>query len=161
MRTIKAVLVPTDFSEASAQALEHACGLADTFGAALHLMHVVDDPFMRSGFAELYGALPPDYFDNLAKEARARLEALLTPGDAAKYSAVFITRVGLPAREILDYLTTHDDIDVVVMSTAGRGAVGRLLLGSVAEKIVRAAPCPVLIIHPRDRAESGAAPRAA
>ena len=161
MRTIKTILVPTDFSAASAQALEYARDIADTFGASLHMIHVVENPFMPAGYMEVSSWLPPDYLDSLDKTARTRLEAQLTPEETAKYSAVFITRLGVPASEILDYLSTHREIDLVVMATAGRGAVGRMVMGSVADKIVRAAPCPVMTIHPRERSASGATTHAA
>ena len=161
MRTIKTILVPTDFSAASAHALEYARDIADKFGASLHVIHVLENPFVAAAYTEMYTALPADYLDNLDKAARTRLEAQLTPDETARYRAIFITRLGVPAREILDYLSTHGEIDLVVMATAGRGAVGRLVMGSVADKIVRAAPCPVLTIHLHDRSENGAAPRAA
>ena len=161
MRTIKTILVPTDFSAASAHALEYARDIADTFGASVHMIHVLENPFVPGGYMEMYTPLPADYFDSLDKSARTRLEAQLTPDETAKYAAVFVTRLGVPAREILDYLSTHAEIDLVVMASAGRGAVARLMMGSVADKIVRAAPCPVLTIHPHDRSKSDATPRAA
>ena len=161
MRTIKTILVPTDFSPASAHALEYARGLADGFGASLHMIHVVEHLFLPGSYMETYPGLPADYFDNLDKAARERLAAQLSPDETAKYSAIFVTRVGLPAREILDYLAAHAEIDLVVMATAGRGAIGRLVMGSVADKIVRAAPCPVLTVHAPDHSQSDAAARAA
>lgn len=161
MRTIKTILVPTDFSAASLHALEYARDIADTFGASLHLIHVLENPYVAGGYMEMYAPPPADYLDSLDESARGRLEEQLTPEEKAKYSAVFLTRMGAPAREILDYLSANAEIDLVVMATAGRGRVARLVMGSVAEKIVRAAPCPVLTINPHDRSETGAAPRAA
>ena len=161
MRTIKTILVPTDFSPASAHALEYARGIADRFGASLHLIHVVEHPYLPGGYMEMYPGLPAGYFDNLDKAARERLEAQLGPDEAAQYSAAFVTRLGVPAREILDYLSTHTEIDLVVMATAGRGAIGRLVMGSVADKIVRAAACPVLTVHAPDHSQSDAPTRAA
>ena len=78
-----------------------------------------------------------------------------------KYCAVFVLRMGEPARQILEYLKEQPAIDLVVMATAGRGGVARLMMGSVADTIVRAAPCPVLTIHPPDHAERGSTYRAA
>lgn len=136
-------------------------GIADRFGASLHMIHGVEHPFLPGSFMETYPGLPADYFDSLEKAARERLEAQLSPDETAKYSAIFVTRIGVPAREVLDYLAAHAEIDLVVMATAGRGAIGRLVMGSVVDKIVRAAPCPVLTVHAPDHSQSDAPPRAA
>ena len=82
------------------------------------------------------------------ERATARdLEALLTAEEKAQYGAVLVRRTGAAAHEILDYLREQGDIDLVVMATHGRGAAARLMMGSVADKVVRAAPCPVLTIR--------------
>ena len=65
------------------------------------------------------------------------------------------------ATEILDYVRNHGAIDLIVIATGGRGAVSRLMLGSVTDKIVRKAPCPVLTVHPHDREDTVGTPRAA
>ncbi len=151
MHPVNTILVPTDFSPASRLALRYACQVADVFGAALHIIHVVDNPFAPAASSEMYAALPADYLEEVDRFTRAELEAQLTREEKARYSAVFVMRLGAPARQILDYLNEHGDIDLIVMATAGRGSVARFMLGSVADKIVRAAPCPVLTLHQPDR----------
>jgi len=151
MHPVNTILVPTDFSPASRLALRYACQVADVFGAALHIIHVVDNPFAPADSSEMYAALPPEYLEEVDRLTRAELEAQLTSEEKARYSAVFVMRLGAPARQILDYLNEQRAIDLVVMATAGRGGVARFMLGSVADKIVRAAPCPVLTLHQPDR----------
>jgi nucleotide-binding universal stress UspA family protein len=146
MAAIKNILVPTDFSEASRQALRYACNLADTVGASLHLLHVTENPYFTSGYMEVY-APPPEYFAQVEQQARKGLEEALTPVERQRTRATLVRRTGSPATEILRYLRERDDIDLVVMATHGRGAVARLMMGSVADKVVRAAPCPVLTIR--------------
>ena len=161
MRVIKIILVPTDFSAASKRALRYACDVADAFGASVHIMHVLVNPFAPGASTDTYPMPPDDYLENLDRQARAELEAQLTPEEKVKYMAAFIIRVGAPAQEILQYVRENGAIDLVVMATAGRGGVARLLMGSVADKIVRAAPCPVLTLHPEDQANAELAYRAA
>jgi nucleotide-binding universal stress UspA family protein len=157
MQPIKIILVPTDFSPASQRALRYACNLAEGVGASLHVVYVMQNPV----YSELY--LPPsgDYLEELEKRSRAELQDQLNDAEKRKYCAVFVLRVGDPAHQILEYLNEQPAIDLVVMATAGRGGVARLMMGSVADRIVRAAPCPVLTIHPPDRAEPGSTYRAA
>lgn len=69
--------------------------------------------------------------------------------------------MGYAATEILNYVRDHGAIDLIVIATAGRGAVSRMLMGSVTDRIVRTAPCPVLTVHPHDRKETVGTPRAA
>ena len=161
MRVIKIILVPTDFSAASKRALRYACDVADAFGASVHIMHVLVNPFAPGASTDTYPMPPDDYLENLHRQARAELDAQLTPEEKVKYMAAFIIRVGAPAQQILQYVRENGAIDLVVMATAGRGGVARLLMGSVADKIVRAAPCPVLTLHPEDQANAEFTYRAA
>jgi universal stress protein A len=161
MAAIKTILVPTDFSPASDQALTYARQLADTFDASLHLLHVIENPFAPGAFMEMYTPPPGDYVGALEREARARLEGLLTEDDKARYGAVLAIRTGAAAHEILEYLQAHGDINLVVMATAGRGGVARLMMGSVTDRLVRSAPCPVLTLHPHETESRGTGHRAA
>ena len=161
MEPIKVILVPTDFSPSSGRALRYACSVADAFGASLHIIHVLENPFVPAAYNEMYLPPPGDYLEELGRRRRAELEAQLTAEEKRKYSAVFVMRVGAPAQEILAYLNEQGAIDLVVMATAGRGGVARLMMGSVADKLVRSAPCPVLTLHPPDRADAGPTYRAA
>jgi universal stress protein A len=147
MTRIKNILVPVDFSDASKQALRYACELADTFEASLHVLHAVENPYLPSGYMEFY-APPQEFFEQIEQEARKQLETLLTREEQARYGAVLVHRTGGPAQEILDYVRAQGHIDLIVMATHGRGGVARLMMGSVADKVVRAAPCPVLTLRP-------------
>jgi universal stress protein A len=153
MQRIKTILVPTDFSAASARALSYARNIADAFGATLHLLHVFENPFAAGAFLDMYTPAPDDYVERMEGQALTHLETLLTPEQRARYAPVFAARMGLPAQQILQYAEEHGAIDVIVLATGGHGRVARLLLGSVADKIVRTAPCPVLTVHPHDRTE--------
>jgi universal stress protein A len=146
MTRIKNILVPVDFSDASKQALRYACELADTVEASLHVLHAVENPYLRGGYMEFY-VPPQEFFEQVEQEARKRLETLLTKEEQARYGAVLVHRTGLPAQEILNYERAQGHIDLIVMATHGRGGVARLMMGSVADKVVRAAPCPVLTLR--------------
>lgn len=158
MPAVKSILVPVDFSANSKYALAYASQLAGTFGASLHVVHVLDDSFALAGYLETYAG---DYIETAAQQAGAELEALLTPEQKARSSAALVVRIGKPASEILAYLAEHREIGLVVMATAARGRVARLMLGSVTQTVVRAATCPVLTLHPHDHVGEGAGHRAA
>ena len=157
MQPIKTILVPTDFSAPADRALAYARSLADACGASLHLLHVIEDPFAGGVYMGMVGAPPEGYFEHLDQQSRARLAGLLTEADQKKYSVVLATRMGQAVTEILGYVRDHGAIDLIVIATAGRGAVARMLMGSVTDKIVRMAPCPVLTIHPHDRRDTSEA----
>lgn len=142
MAAIKQVLAAVDFSEASDHALETAKHFARTFGAGLHLLHVIPDPYAQPWAVEATGSAIPDLLRQWESEAGSRLEGLKPTGIVSRA----VVRVGNPYHEIVEY-ATQEGIDLVVMGTHGRGPIGHLLLGSVAEKVVRQAPCPVLTVR--------------
>jgi nucleotide-binding universal stress UspA family protein len=153
---IRNILVPTDFSSGSDAALACARELASAVGASLHLMHVVENPFAPGGFMEMY-PLPPGYVPSELEAAAAqRLEGCLTPDDKSARHATITTSMGVPAREILQRLDQEPPIDLVVMATHGRGGVARMVMGSVADKVVRGARCPVLTLKECDGYGRGA-----
>jgi nucleotide-binding universal stress UspA family protein len=144
---IRNILVPTDFSEGSDAALACARELAAATGATLHMMHVVENPFAPGGFMEMY-PLPVGYLPaELEKTAHERLQSCLSADDTAMCHATFSTTIGIPAREILQRLDEEPKIDLVVMATHGRGGVARMVMGSVADKVVRGAHCPVMTLR--------------
>jgi nucleotide-binding universal stress UspA family protein len=146
MIALKRILVPTDFSESSGAALAYAREFAKTFGASLHLLHVIQDPYTQPWAAESFPAPLAEMLADWQTQAGARLSALLPEHE--QRDAVVATVVGSPFHEIVRYASEHE-IDLVVIGTHGRGALGHMLLGSVAEKVVRKAPCPVLTVrHP-------------
>ena len=158
MNAVNSILVPVDFSASSKHALAYAIQLADTFGASLHVIHVLDDSFALGGYLEMYAG---DYMETAARQAAAELEDLLTHEQKVRYDVALAARVGKPAPEILRYLAEHREIDLVVMATAGRGRVARFMMGSVTDRVLRAAPCPVLTVHAHDHVEEGTGNRAA
>ncbi|HTM02089.1 MAG TPA: universal stress protein [Vicinamibacterales bacterium] len=144
--TITRVLVPTDFSETSDAALDFARVIAETFGASLHLVHVFEDPFVAGAFAESYAALPPDMRTALIEDATTRLHQRLPECDRNRFHATTEVVSGISASAIVEYARNHK-IDLIVMGTHGRTGVAHVLMGSVAERVVRTATCPVLTVH--------------
>jgi len=154
MNPLKNILVPTDFSEMAQSALTYAKVLAEVFGAALHLVHVAQDPITCVPIMEpnmSTAAVLAQVRDELGRDARQRLSTALGEAEQKKFRSKWELRWGIPYVEIDDYAARHG-IDLIVMGTHGRGAIGGLFLGSVADKLVRKAPCPVLVVRPPARA---------
>lgn len=158
---IRKVLVPTDFSAASELALDYAKALADQYGASLHLLHVLEDPFIAGAWSsEIYVADAPQLRASLRLEASRRLERILPPDERARFNVTTQVMAGAPAQAIRD-VADEGRFDLIVMGTHGRAGMAHLLLGSVAEKVVRTAPCAVLTVRGDTRAretEPDAAP---
>jgi len=148
MIKITQILVPTDFGEAADAALVYARELALRFSARLHLLHVADN-LPLSTFAEAYPDMAMDLQAELEKTARDQIAARLLDSDGsgpATTPAVITSPA--PVMSIVDYAKTNH-IDLIVMGTHGRGLLGHVMMGSVAERVVRLAPCPVLTVrHP-------------
>ena len=146
MITIKNVLVATDFSDTSASALNYGREFARTFGATLHVPHVVENGLMWAG-PEAAGINFVQLQAELAAAARETLDRIVTAEDRAQLKAVTAVRTGhSPALAIAAYAKA-ERIDLILMGTHGRGMMGHLLMGNVAEKVVRIAACPVLTVH--------------
>jgi len=137
MLPIRTILHPTDFSEHSAYALWLACALARDHGARLVLVHVAAPPTAVYG-GDILIPVPPDSHD----EERQRLDQLQVPDTVPTERHLM---EGDAATRILD-VAEKTGSDLVVMGTHGRTGLARLLMGSVAEQIVRKAPCPVLTV---------------
>ncbi|MFN8061944.1 MAG: universal stress protein [Vicinamibacterales bacterium] len=148
MITLKNVLVPTDFSEPSAVALKYGLALAEAFGARLHLLHAVEDPFTYPWAAEAY-VNPDEIVARHRQEASAEMRKLVTDEQRTKYDVQFVVDIARPFLSVVDYAKKHD-VDLIVMGTHGRGAIAHLLIGSVAENVVRKAPCPVLTVRSQE-----------
>jgi nucleotide-binding universal stress UspA family protein len=138
MLPIRTILHPTDFSPQSGAAFQVACALARDYGARLILLHVKPPEII---YGEGY-VLPPDP-EVVRKELQAQLDRLQPPGPGLRVERLL--REGDAAWGILD---AAEDVhpDLIVMGTHGRTRVGRLLMGSVAETVLRKAPCPVLTV---------------
>ena len=150
MIALKQVLVPTDFSETSDSALRYGKALAGAFGATLHVVHIVEQPYGQPWAVEAYGFSLATLQDEWIKDAKSRLAASLSDEEKTKIKAVATTVLGHPVMEILRY-ATDNAIDLIVMGTHGRGPLGKMVLGSVAERVVRRAPCPVLTVRTTER----------
>jgi nucleotide-binding universal stress UspA family protein len=150
MIVLKTILVPTDFSDTSEVAVRYGKALADRFGAQLHLIHVVQEPFGQPWAVEAYGASLAALQNDWVNEARTRLEEVIPPAERARYGATLAIVLGHPVVEILRY-ASEAQIDLIVLGTHGRGPLAHAVIGSVAERIVRKAPCPVLTVHHPER----------
>jgi nucleotide-binding universal stress UspA family protein len=141
MIALKRILVPHDFSETSAAAVRYAVALARNFGAKLYFLYVG-----RQAVNEFDVEFPIGLEGALEDGIHERLLRLVTPEEDAELSPEFVVRSGVPAAEIVRY-AEDASIDLIVMGTHGRGFVGHVMMGSVAERVVRTAPCPVLTVR--------------
>jgi nucleotide-binding universal stress UspA family protein len=144
MPRIARIMVPTDFSVPADAALDYARDLARQFGASIDLVHVFDDPFTSGAFlGDGTMVMPVELREALENHAREQLDvrhavhAATLPGS----STAFL--LGPPAKRLVER-AKEEKADLIVMGTHGRTGLGHLFLGSVAERVVRTATCPVL-----------------
>lgn len=130
------VLIPTDGSQGAQAAVEHGLEIAHQYDAIVHALYVVDTRVSRSG----------PLLEALRREGREAVRKLEVAGTRAGLDVTTEIGEGVPYEEILQYIATHG-IDVVVMGTKGRSGVDRVLMGSVAERVVRHSPVPVLTVR--------------
>ena len=150
--SINRILVPVDFSAHSEKAIRYATTLANRFGAQVTLLHVVEDPFVTGAWqAEAFVPNMPELLNDLVKAADAQIAELktrlLSQGTIAQAAVI----TGQPAREIV----THAEagrFDLIVMGTHGRTGLPHAFLGSIAERVMRKAPCAVLTVRETDPA---------
>ena len=144
---IERILCPIDFSQYSEHALHYALAFAQAHDAELELMHVVELPFLPS--SSLLGL--PDLrvpIEDIEREAHRRLGELVEQSKEVHGKLTALVTVGTPFLEIIRRAKERE-IDLIVVGTHGRSGLKQLLIGSVAEKVVRKAPCPVLSVkHP-------------
>jgi universal stress protein A len=149
MISLKNILVATDFSEPSEVAVRYGRTLAEAFDARLHILHVVPDSLALPWATMADGLAMADVQRHWEEDAIERLQRMLPESDRAAVRAVLATRTGDPVRQITGY-ATDAHADLLVLGTHGRGPVAHILMGSVAERVVRTAPCPVLTVrHPQ------------
>ena len=152
---IKRILVPLDFSTNSARALDYARGVALEFGAAIHLVHVCEVPSMMTASMDAYALAYTDWSQRLGEEANVQLLR-----EATRLNGVpFTTEVlfGNAASSIIDAADANH-ADMIVMGTHGHGPVMHLVMGNVAERVVRGASCPVLTVREPRRREASKEP---
>ena len=144
MIDVKNILLPTDFSEPALAATKYALEFARRFGATLHLLHVIEDPVL---YLPMFESYPLPSREDFEEYARTRLENWILPEDAEGVEMQLSWVHGRPFIEILQAAKIRK-ADLIVLGTHGRGMAAHLLVGSVAEKVVRKAPCPVLSVRP-------------
>lgn len=138
MIALKRVLAAVDFDETSELALAYARAFAKSFGGQLHVLHVMENMFLRPMAND-----PKDIEAGISQ----RLADRLTEEERQTLQAVSVLRTSdTPAEEIVKY-ASEQQIDLLVIGTHGRSGIAHLLMGSVAEKVARMAPCPVLIVR--------------
>jgi nucleotide-binding universal stress UspA family protein len=143
-KTISRILVPTDFSGCSAAALDYAVALAKPLNADLILTHVIEP----LPYSMIEGLTFVDYGARLTSETQSLLDSLSKKPLKEKLSVATHLTSGMPFREIID-LAERENADLIVMGTHGRTGFDHLITGSVAEKVARLAPCPVLLVRPK------------
>jgi nucleotide-binding universal stress UspA family protein len=155
MRAVKRILVPTDFSPPAACALEEAIGLANVFGASVTLFHVYGLPAPVSDREYAYGenliATLGDAAERNLAAAREDLRRRVPDAPPIEIKAL----LGFAADEIVAE-ARRGSFDLIVMGTHGRIGLKHMLLGSVAERVVRMAPVPVMTVHPVAEASAAA-----
>ena len=151
MLVLRDLVVPVDFESTSRQALAYARELAGTFGARLHLIHVLDDTFALRAGTEGSLSSVPELARRAESEARERLDALLTGADR-NLGAVTVVAISPCAATTIVAYAEQVQASAIVMGTHGRLEEPTDAIGSVAEHVVRSAPCPVLTLrrHPQE-----------
>lgn len=145
MISIKHILVPTDFSEQGLTALKYAAAFADQFGAGVDLFHVLEPIPAGALLSHIPAA---ELQKDMREAAEKKMEELHNEWDEYAFPVRRSVVEGFPFVEIIKK-ARECDADLIVMGTHGRGAIAHMFMGSVAEKVVRKAPCPVLTVrHP-------------
>jgi nucleotide-binding universal stress UspA family protein len=139
------ILVPTDFSDSAEHALDYAVALAGKLGATVHLLNAITIPAL--GIPELGLALTSTMMESTVRSHQGALDQLATRRASASVANIAtILRTG-DARDVIAEVAREIGADLIVMGTHGRRGVRRALLGSIAEGVLRIAPCPVLTIR--------------
>lgn len=153
MTAIKNILVATDFNHCSEVALARALAFAERFEATVHLLHVYTLPGLPDG-----AALSSSSIDDAEQVARRKLDEVARTSAGTRYLGQLLVRMGDPASVII-LVAEELQAELIVLGTHGRRGLNRLLLGSVANAVVRTAPCSVLVA--RDHSAAAAASPAA
>lgn len=152
--TAQHFLVPLDWSPDADQALVYAIDLARACNARLTLLHILQPAPMAA--VDVGIALPESYFQALEADAQQHMEAALARVTEAGLTGESVVRYGVPFQVIVD-TAQASHIDLIIMGTHGRTGLRHILLGSVAERVVRLAPCGVLVVRHAVKAEEPSA----
>jgi nucleotide-binding universal stress UspA family protein len=159
MPAIHRILVATDFGPSSTAALDHAATLAARLRACVHVVHVLDESPTATGIHHFHVSDAAAHRERLYAEARARLAKLAAPLGVRGIPNTLEVRIGSPADAISQAVVDYG-ADLLVVGTHGRTPLQRLLLGSVADRLIRTAGCPVLVarqphaLEPLDEVET-------
>ncbi len=152
MIDVKRILFPTDFSESAEHAKTYACDLANRFDAQLHTIHIIHNAALEVPDFGM-GLAFPAYVENLPKQRQELIQAALeslkkgmAEITSLEKEVIFEVQFGMPFTSILEYATKHE-IDMIVLGTHGRTGLSHVLLGSVAERVIQRASCPVLTVR--------------
>jgi nucleotide-binding universal stress UspA family protein len=145
---VQHILAPTDFSEYSKKAVASALEWAKKFAAKLSILHVIElPPYPVEGYAP--PSLTATFLEDLERQASQELAQIVPEAESAGVEVARLVTVGSPYRKIVD-MAEAEQVDLIVMATAGRTGISHLVMGSIAERVVRTASCPVLTIRPRE-----------
>ena len=147
--TVRHVLLPTDFSDTADRALAKAIDVAEHFGATLHLFHVIDhlDPSWY-GITNVQ-AETIRLRDQIRNEAQSLLDEMAAGEPSASVSTEVALEFNFNVASTVQTYAEANDVDLIVMGTHGRGSLGRFMLGSVADKLIRHASAPVMTVNPK------------
>lgn len=144
--TVKKILVPIDFSGHSKNALQYAISYAKQFSAELILVYVVEPTIYPADFS--FGQVAvPSIENELRERGKVELEELVKTQIGGGLTARTFVRTGKPFLEILS-TAGEEEVDLIIIATHGHTGVEHILFGGTAEKVVRKAPCPVLVVRP-------------
>jgi len=151
MTKLKRILVPTDFSETADLALHYGHSLSRQYDAQLHLLHVIPDPTTAMGiYEQIADAIPPDWQETMQRQSDQQLLEISNKECGPGNKIIRSTTQGDTFNEIYRY-AKDNSIDLIVLGTHGRTRSVHHLIGGLADKIFRKAPCPVLTVPPDKR----------
>ena len=152
MKAIRRILWPTDFSDQAARAVPWVNGMADRFAARVDLVHVLSPTLALASMTGHAAATTTAYLDEMKSHATENLEAIARDDIADGVERTTTVLTGSAAREITHF-ARREKVDLIILATHGETGLMRLVTGSVAERVVRLAPCPVLSVPPSPNQE--------
>lgn len=150
---IRTILLPTDFSECANYALSYAASLARQFSASIICVHVIEPMMPAVGYTGLTEPMPiADLNEQLEESAERELPKIAECDDCEGIEIEEVIVHGDASAEIVR-VAGERNVDLIVIASHGRTGLGRILFGSTAESIVRHAPCPVLVVKPKQESD--------